>query len=150
MKLKSLYLCLVLSLAISFTACSKQKLVIKEEIIDTRSETERLYDLTGSKDEAWVFLVMVNTASSEIDFSYFDKPENSAAFIVAPGSQEGDDITGESNVILGVPKNLESKKYYLIDNISGATWDFYVKPTYKSVILTVSDGEPYNVDIRYL
>lgn len=138
--MKKSYLVLLIVMLIFLTACSPK----------SPSDTEKLQELVGRENESWVSLVVLNNSSAEIDFSYFDVPENSVGIILAPGEKAGDDKNGESDIKAVVAKDINSIKYSILDNKSGKGWYFEVKPEDKAIIVTITDGDPYDLAFQYM
>lgn len=153
---KKLQLLSVLAMVLLLTACSsKSPLPSGEQSEDldkpsAQTDTEKLQKLVGRENESWVSLVILNNSSTEIDFSYFDVPDNSVGIILAPGEKAGDDKNGESDLKLVALKNVDSVRYKLVDNKSGEGWYFDIKPEDKAAIVTISDGDPYTLNFQYM
>ena len=147
---KKLQFMSVLMMIILLTSCSSKSPSISNDKQPEKTDTEKLKELVGKENESWVSLIVLNNSSTETDFAYYDVPEDSASFILAPGEKLGDDKNGESYLKMPVLKNVDSLRYNLLDNNSGENWYFDIKPEYKAIIVTVTDGDPYNLDFQYM
>ena len=144
------YAFLILAATLSFVACGEENPSVPNTNTEMNSEDETARILTNTQGDTWVSLIVLNEASSTVDFMYYDVMENAAGFLADPGYWLGDPATGESDMIITVPKNVESKKYYFMDVVTEKTWETEVTPDSKALIITIRDGDPYELTFETL